>query len=46
MADYIIDLGREGGREGGYLVFTGTPEQLIKCKESYTGIFLRPEIKA
>ena len=46
MADYIIDLGREGGREGGYLVFAGTPEQLIKCKESYTGIFLRPEIKA
>ncbi len=46
MADYIIDLGREGGKEGGNLVFAGTPEQLIKCKESYTGIFLKPEIKA
>jgi excinuclease ABC subunit A len=46
MADYIIDLGREGGKEGGNLVFSGTPEALIKCKESYTGIFLKPELKA
>jgi excinuclease ABC subunit A len=46
MADYIIDLGREGGKEGGNLVFSGTPEALVKCKESYTGIFLKPELKA
>jgi excinuclease ABC subunit A len=46
MADYVIDLGREGGKEGGNLVFSGTPEELIKCKESYTGIFLKPELKA
>lgn len=45
MADYIIDLGKEGGKEGGYLVFAGTPEQLIKCRDSYTGIFLKPELK-
>ena len=46
MADFIIDLGREGGKEGGSLVFSGTPESLVKCKESYTGIFLKPELKA
>ena len=46
MADYIIDLGKEGGKEGGNLIFAGTPEQLIKCRESYTGIFLGPELKA
>jgi excinuclease ABC subunit A len=46
MADYIIDLGREGGREGGNIVFSGTPEALANCKESYTGIFLKPELKA
>jgi excinuclease ABC subunit A len=46
MADYIIDLGREGGKDGGNLIFAGTPEQIIRCKESYTGIFLKPELKA
>jgi excinuclease ABC subunit A len=46
MADHVIDLGREGGKEGGNLIFSGTPEELIKCKESYTGIFLKPELKA
>jgi len=46
MADHIIDLGKEGGKEGGNLVFAGTPEQIIKCRESYTGIFLEPELKA
>jgi excinuclease ABC subunit A len=45
MADYIVDLGREGGREGGDIVFAGEPEKLIKCVESYTGIFLKPEMK-
>jgi excinuclease ABC subunit A len=46
MADHIIDLGQEGGREGGKLVFAGTPEEIIRCRESYTGIFLEPELKA
>lgn len=40
-ADYLIDLGPEGGEEGGNVVFSGTPEQIIKCKESYTGEYLR-----
>jgi excinuclease ABC subunit A len=46
MADYVIDLGREGGKEGGDLVFSGTPEALANCPESYTGIFLKSELKA
>lgn len=46
MADYVIDLGREGGKEGGDLVFSGTPEALADCSESYTGIFLKSELKA
>lgn len=40
-ADYIIDLGPEGGLKGGDLIFEGTPEQLIKCKKSLTGKFLK-----
>ena len=39
-ADHVIDLGPEGGKEGGYIVFTGTPEQIAQCKESYTGKYL------
>ena len=39
-ADYIIDLGPEGGDEGGTIVFAGTPEEIVKCKNSYTGKFL------
>ncbi|MGB0404093.1 MAG: excinuclease ABC subunit UvrA [Salibacteraceae bacterium] len=39
-ADWVIDLGPEGGQEGGNLVFAGTPEDLANCKESYTGQFL------
>ncbi len=46
MADYIIDLGKEGGKEGGEIIFSGTPEKLVKCRESYTGIYLEPELKA
>jgi excinuclease ABC subunit A len=46
MADYIIDLGKEGGKDGGNIIFSGTPEKLVSCKESYTGIFLEPELKA
>ena len=40
-ADYIIDLGPEGGDGGGNIVVTGTPEEVIKCKDSYTGKFLK-----
>jgi len=41
IADWIIDLGPEGGDRGGYIVATGTPEQVAKIKESYTGQFLK-----
>ncbi len=40
-ADYIIDLGPEGGDGGGSVVATGTPEEISKVKESYTGQFLK-----
>ena len=40
-ADYIIDLGPEGGNQGGTVVAKGTPEQVAKVKESYTGKFLK-----
>ncbi len=40
-ADWIIDMGPEGGNDGGQIVFEGIPEDLIKCKESYTGKFLK-----
>jgi len=39
-ADHVIDLGPEGGKEGGNIVCTGTPEQVAQCKESYTGKYL------
>ncbi len=41
-ADWVIDLGPEGGNEGGYLVYEGTPDELINCKQSYTGQYLKP----
>ncbi len=41
IADYIIDLGPEGGDGGGSLVFAGTPEDCAKCADSYTGQFLK-----
>ena len=40
-ADYIIDIGKEGGEKGGEIVATGTPEEISKNKESYTGAFLK-----
>ena len=43
-ADWVIDLGPEGGHSGGYLVFEGTPEGLAACKESFTGQFLQDKI--
>ena len=39
-ADYIIDLGPEGGDAGGNVMVCGTPETVAKCKKSYTGIYL------
>jgi len=44
-ADYIIDLGPEGGKEGGYVVFAGAPEEIIRCEKSYTGTFLKRELE-
>ena len=41
QADYVIDLGPEGGKYGGNVIATGTPEDVSKIKESYTGIFLK-----
>ena len=41
-ADHIIDLGPESGDGGGEVVVTGTPEEIAKCKSSYTGQFLKP----
>ena len=46
-ADYVIDLGPEGGDKGGNLVAAGTPEEVAKCAASYTGQFLqeKPHMK-
>ena len=41
VADYIIDLGPEGGDEGGRLIAEGTPEEIANCEKSYTGQFLK-----
>jgi excinuclease ABC subunit A len=41
-ADYIIDLGPEGGEKGGTIVAAGTPEEIVKVKKSYTGKYLKP----
>lgn len=41
IADYIVDIGQEGGDRGGKIVCFGTPEEVAECKESYTGIFLK-----
>ena len=44
VVDYIIDIGKEGGKEGGTIIASGTPEQLIKNKDSYTGKYLKKEL--
>lgn len=44
-ADYIIDLGPEGGDEGGEIIAKGTPEEVVKVKGSYTGKYLKPYLK-
>lgn len=43
-ADWVIDLGPEGGDEGGYVVFEGTPEDLARCNSSYTGKYLKNKL--
>lgn len=44
-ADWVIDIGPEGGNKGGKLVFAGLPEDLAHCKDSYTGQFLKTHLK-
>ena len=44
MADYVIDMGPEGGDRGGCIVCQGTPEQVAQCAESYTGKYLKAEL--
>jgi len=44
VADYIIDLGPEGGEEGGEIVCHGTPESIIKSLKGYTSKFLKKEL--
>lgn len=44
-ADYIVDLGPEGGDKGGTIVAQGTPEEIVKVKDSYTGKFLKPMLE-
>jgi excinuclease ABC subunit A len=43
-ADYVIDLGPEGGDKGGHLVACGTPEEVAECGASYTGQFLKEKL--
>ena len=45
MADYLIDIGPEGGSAGGQLIATGTPEEVAEVKGSYTGKYLKPLLK-
>ena len=45
LADHIIDLGPDGGDKGGNLVVAGTPEEVVKCKESVTGQYLKAKLK-
>ena len=40
-ADYLIDMGPEGGDKGGTVVVAGTPEKVAECQESYTGYYMR-----
>jgi excinuclease ABC subunit A len=44
VSDYIIDIGPDGGKYGGKIVFAGTPEEIVNQKEGYTGAFLQEEI--
>ena len=40
-ADYIVDIGPEGGDRGGTIVVAGTPEEVVQCEKSYTGQYLK-----
>jgi excinuclease ABC subunit A len=44
VSDYIIDIGKEGGAKGGFIICKGTPEKIVKCKDSYTAKFLKKEL--
>jgi excinuclease ABC subunit A len=44
VADYIVDLGPEGGKNGGEILCSGTPEEIIKNKKSFTAKFLKQEL--
>jgi excinuclease ABC subunit A len=44
-ADYVIDLGPDGGDRGGNLVVAGTPEEVAECAESITGQYLKEKLK-
>ena len=46
MADHVIDLGPEGGDQGGRLLVCGTPEEVAQCENSHTGRFLKPLLAA
>lgn len=46
MADHVIDLGKEGGKAGGNILFSGSPEKLAQFSDSYTGIYLKSELSA
>lgn len=45
-ADWVIDIGPEGGNQGGQVVFAGTPENLVTCQESYTGQYLKRHLNS
>jgi excinuclease ABC subunit A len=45
-ADWVIDLGKEGGNAGGHLVFAGTPQELAQHKDSYTAPYLKEKLEA
>jgi excinuclease ABC subunit A len=45
-ADHVIDLGPEGGKDGGNIVAVGTPEQIAACETSYTGHFLKEKLNS
>ena len=45
-ADYVIDLGPEGGHAGGEIVVTGTPEEVAACRGSHTGGYLQARLRA
>ena len=44
LADYVIDMGPEGGDRGGEILCQGTPEEVAQCPVSYTGLYLRKEL--